>query len=306
MTVLIIMVSPDKSDTSDYSKAMRLSPSSLISLLLFLAVLGVWGETLCDENSPSSQNYKIVVGTSAIYSAVREFVDGTSISGIVIPPDLCPGHFDLKPSDFEKFSHSDLIILHEWQKNLPAIKSLIQGANPPPENLLWIALEGSWMVPDNYLRGLKAIGESLVKKKIIDTKTFEKTLEKRTTEISKFSQEVKSKIKSVEPQNINVVSSTFQKEFLIWLGFNVVAEYPRAEELTIRIWGELLNIGKNKNVKLVVENLQSGEIQTVKTLAKELGAKSVILSNFPLISTHDESWEDSVLHNVDNIINSLK
>lgn len=274
-------------------------------LLLLLAVAGFGGGIYAGD-SPSTQNYQIVTGTSAIYSAVKEFVDESHITGIVVPPNLCPGHFDLKPSDIEKFAKGNLIILHEWQRDLPAIKSLLKATSQHSDKrILWIPLQGSWMVPENYLKGLKTIGEMLVKENIISNDLYRNTLEKREKEILEFSNKAKEKLKSLEVGKINVISSNFQSQFLKWLGFNVIAEYPRAEEITIKLWGELLKLGQEKNVRLVVENLQSGEIQTVKSLAREIDAKSVVLSNFPLAYPEERSWEDSVLHNIEIIINAL-
>ncbi|MCX8063864.1 MAG: zinc ABC transporter substrate-binding protein [Candidatus Hydrogenedentes bacterium] len=276
-----------------------------IYLLLFLAVLGLGGRVFC-ENSPAIPNYKVAVGSSSIYSAVKEFVDAKHITDIIIPPDLCPGHFDLKPGDVEKFLESDLIILHNWQKDLPAIKSLLRVANPNSEKLAWVPIQGSWMLPQNYVKGLEAISKLLMEKKIISKETGEEILERRKREILRFSEDIKNKISALKPENIYVISSSFQSEFLRWLGFNVVGEYSRAEEITLKTWGDLLKTGKEKDVKLIVENLQSGELQTVKALANDLNAKSVVLSNFPMAETEDKSWEDSVLRNVNIIINALR
>jgi zinc transport system substrate-binding protein len=49
----------------------------------------------------------IVVGTSAIHSAIKDLTGKDTDLAIVVPPDLCPGHFDLKPGDMKNFLMPD-------------------------------------------------------------------------------------------------------------------------------------------------------------------------------------------------------
>ncbi len=273
-------------------------------LLIVLAVLCLmWGGVI----SPHIQAEEpIVVGTSAIHSAIKDLTGKDTELATVVPPNLCPGHFDLKPGDIEKFINAKLIILHNWQKELPAIKSLIRGTNPPPEKVVYIDVEGNWFVPKNYIAGLEKIGGILVKSGLLSEEDYKTKLEQRKKEINDFEQKVLSDIRNIQPENIPVIVSIFQKDFLSWLGFKVVNTFPRAEEISLALWGELLNKGKQENVKIVVENLQSGEIELVKRLASELNAKSVILSGFPYACSTCNSWETSVQNNINMLINAIK
>ncbi len=248
----------------------------------------------------------IVVGTSAIQSAVKDLCGTQTELAVVVPPDLCPGHFDLKPGDVEKFINAKLIILHTWQKDLPAIKSLLRGTNPPGEKVVYIQLEGGWLVPKNYIVGLEKVGEALVKSGLLTEEDYKKQLEKRKTEISHFEQQVLTNIHKSHPETITVISSIFQSDFVSWLGFKVVATFPRAEEVNLSLWGELLNKGKIEKIKIVIENLQSGEIELVKRLASELQAQSVVLSGFPYTCPTCNSWEASVQNNIDILLKTIK
>lgn len=274
-------------------------------LLIVLAVLCyMWGGPLSPHIYAEGP---IVVGTSAIHSVVKDLTgkDNTELA-IVVPPDLCPGHFDLKPGDVEKFINAQLIILHAWQKDLPAIKSLLRGTNPPTEKVVYIQVEGNWLVPKNYIVGLEKIGMILVKSGLLNEENYQKQMDKRKKEISDFEQRILNNIKIIQPQNIPVVSSIFQSDFINWLGFKTVATFPRAEEINLSLWGELLKKGKTENVKIVIENKQSGEVELVKRLAAELNAQSVILSGFPYTCPTCNSWEESVQNNINILLKAVK
>jgi len=247
----------------------------------------------------------IVVGTSAIHSAIKDLTGKDTDLAIVVPPDLCPGHFDLKPGDMEKFLNARLIILHTWQKELPSIKSLIRGTNPPKEKVAYIQVEGNWLVPQNYMRGLEEIGKTLITAGLLTEEDYKKQFEKRKNEILAFEQETIQKVKKCNPENIYLISSTFQSDFVNWLGFKVIATFPRTEEFNLSSWGELLDKSKKEHVNIVVENLQSDEIEIVKKLSSELNAKPVVLSGFPYACPTCNSWEASVENNITILLNAI-
>ncbi len=275
-----------------------------LRLLIVLAVLCyMWGGFLSPHIYAEEP---IVVGTSAIHSAVKDLTGQETELAVVVPPDLCPGHFDLKPGDIEKFIHAKLIILHTWQKDLPAIKSLLRGTNPPDEKVMYIQLEGNWLVPKNYIIGLEKVGEILIKAGLISEDDCKKQITKRKKEISSFEQQILNNLKNVQPENISVITSIFQSDFVNWLGFRNIATFPRAEEITLSLWGELLNKGKTNKVKIVIENLQSGEVDLVKRLSTELNSQSVVLSGFPYTCPTCNSWEASVQNNIDILLKAIK
>ncbi|HOV32135.1 MAG TPA: zinc ABC transporter substrate-binding protein [Candidatus Hydrogenedens sp.] len=247
----------------------------------------------------------IVVGTSAIHSAIKNLTGKDTELAIVVPPDLCPGHFDLKPGDIEKFLNAKLIILHTWQKELPSIKSLIRGTNPPKEKVAYIQVEGNWFVPQNYIRGLEEIGKVLITAGLLTEEDYKKQFERRKNEILAFEQQTIQKVKKYNPEDIHLISSTFQSDFVNWLGFKVVATFPRTDEFNLSSWGELLNKGKKEHVNIVVENLQNDEIEIVKKLSSELNAEPVILSSFPYTCPTCNSWEISVENNITTLLNAI-
>lgn len=273
---------------------------------IFLIVLVLLVNICCVfEISHLYADEPIVVGTSAIHSAVKDLTGKDAELAIVVPPNLCPGHFDLKPSDIEKFLNAKLIILHIWQKELPSVKSLIRGTNPPREKVAYIQAEGNWFVPQNYIRGMEEIGKVLISAELLTEEDYKKQFEKRKNEILAFEQETIQKVKKYNPENIQLISSALQSDFVDWLGFKVVATFPRTEEFNLSSWGKLLDKGKKEHVNIVVENLQSDEIEIVKKLSFELNAEPVILSSFPYTCPACNSWETSVENNITILLNAI-
>jgi zinc transport system substrate-binding protein len=81
--------------------------------------------------SCSSPSVAVMTGSSQIASAVRDIAGDKLEVTTVVPPGMCPGHYDVKPSDIEALANSDLFIIHNWQQKMANITGLIEAANNP-------------------------------------------------------------------------------------------------------------------------------------------------------------------------------
>jgi len=90
-----------------------------------------------------------------------------------------------------------------------------------------------------------------------------------------------------------------------WAGFDVVATYGRPEDLSVIDLERLVNQGNQAGVALVIDNLQSGGTTSSETMAQDIGAIQVTISNFPGGFEGTETWERAVDKNVDLILEAL-
>jgi zinc transport system substrate-binding protein len=67
---------------------------------------------------------------------------------------------------------------------------------------------------------------------------------------------------------------------------------------------DLVDKGKEKNVMLIIDNLQSGA-DAGKGIAEELGCKRVILTNFPGGFDNTETWEKAIDYNIKLILEAI-
>jgi hypothetical protein len=84
-----------------------------------------------------------------------------------------------------------------------------------------------------------------------------------------------------------------------------VATYGRPEDLSVAEVEKLINQAKQAGVALVIDNLQSGGTATSETMAQDIGAIQVTISNFPGGFEGTESWEKAIDKNVDLLLEAL-
>jgi hypothetical protein len=78
----------------------------------------------------------------------------------------------------------------------------------------------------------------------------------------------------------HVVAALFQADLLAWLGLQVVATFPPAEDPSPAIFQRAIKSGRDGAAMLLVGNLQNGT-RLPEALANALGVPCVMLSNFP-------------------------
>jgi zinc transport system substrate-binding protein len=96
-----------------------------------------------------------------------------------------------------------------------------------------------------------------------------------------------------------------QEGFVKWAGFDVVATYGRPEDLSPAQMDELVTEAKDADVALVIDNLQSSAAATGATMAQDIGAVEVTISNFPGGFDNTETWEKAIDKNVDLLLAAL-
>ena len=89
--------------------------------LLIAALVGVvvMVLVLAQQTHPSAD---IVAGSSLITDIIQDISDGKLKAYTVISPGMCPGNYDVKPSDVETLTNSRVLIIHNWQQNMKTKK----------------------------------------------------------------------------------------------------------------------------------------------------------------------------------------
>ena len=83
----------------------------LLTVLATLFLLALLAPLSCTHSSAD-----IVVGSSLIADIAQDMVDGKLEVHNLIPPGMCPGHYDVKPSDVEILADSKALIIQTGSK----------------------------------------------------------------------------------------------------------------------------------------------------------------------------------------------
>jgi zinc transport system substrate-binding protein len=236
----------------------------------------------------SSSGRTRVVASTTLISTIVQTIGGERFAVTTIAPaGLCPGHFDLKPSDVAAANNARLVLNHGWEAWYPSLEKAIV---PPGPRKVTLATQGNWMIPELQKQAAVEIAALLAEIDTARADTYRLAVTRYETEVDSAAAAARALLAGKELPA--VIAAEQQTPSLKWLGFRVVANYGRAEDFTAQELTRLARVASDSGVKLVVDNLQSGP-DTGKPLADGLGAKHVTLTNFPLRGSYRQALLDN-------------
>lgn len=276
---------------------MRFSETAARSLAAFILATLV----LC-VSAAGADKLNVVASTTLLQSAVTD-IGGRHVNvSVLIAPGSCPGHYDVCPQDIRKLSSSKLALTHGYEAFIDKLVDSM-GRNRP--KLVKVRIAGNWMTPNVYIRGARQVADALCAVDPKHSADYRSSLSKLEARAKKLSVEMSKNLKAKAVSRVAVLCSDQQKPFVEWMGFKVAGAYARAEEFTPAELHTLTAIGRRQNVRLVIDNLQSGPTAG-KELAKDIGAVHVTLSNFPGGFAGTDTWSACLADNVRRVLKGLK
>ena len=279
-------------------KRMKKLPSLLVFFAMFL-LLGILPINGC--TTPENPDLIVMTSTSLAEYIVRQ-VGGDKVEVInLVPPTQHPGNFDVKPGDIEKLASARLLLLHGWPGEGYADK-LVASANNPNLTVAKVNVDGNWMIPSVQLAATDKIASILSELDAKNASYYTASAAAYQQRIQAEEEKMKAKLSEASVPQINAIASVRQTDFLEWAGVNVTATFGAVNTLTPQIIQQLVDVGKQTHVTLIVNNLQDGP-NAGKGIAEELQAKNINLSNFPGGYPDTETWEKAINYNVELLVN---
>ena len=213
----------------------------------------------------------------------------------ILPPGQCPGHYDVKLTDIEKMKKAILIVSFRGM-------SFMGKAGPDDGRRLVVDPEGrNWMAPGSYVQGLEILAARLSERFPEDRAEIARRKEQAIRLAKHGAETLVRKVTGAGLLGKPVIASSMQKEPLQWMGFQVVAEYGMQESMSARDVVRLVEIGRQRGVILIVDNLQSGP-DAGKGIAETLRASHVVLTNFP----SERGYLATLQENVDALLSAVR
>jgi len=272
------------------------SPLAIIAVLLLATLLAL---------SCAHPPVDMVAGSSLIAGIAQDIAYGKLEVHNLIPPGMCPGHYDVKPSDVELLANSKALFIHNWQQDKANITGLIEAADNPGLIIKVIAVEGNWMAPPVQAEAVDKIAQALGDIDPENSAYYQQKAGEREQAILANGKEIQSRLKEAKVSGVKVICADEQAGFVEWAGFAVVATYGRPEELSIAEVEQLIIQAREAGVALVIDNLQSGGTENSETMAQDIGAAQVTISNFPGGFEGTETWERAMDKDVDLLLEVL-
>jgi len=250
----------------------------------------------------TSAPIRVVTGSSLITDIVQNIAGNRVEPRTLIPPGVCPGHYDIKPSDIEALSKSRALLIHTYQQNFKNITQLVEAANNPNLIVKVINVEGNWMVPQVHAEAVLKIAQALGELDPENSESYQLRAEQRRGAILAKGEEVARELSQARVSDIKVICADMQAGFVKWAGFQIVATYGRPEDLSVADIEKLISQAREAGVALVIDNLQSGATATSEAMAQDIGAIQVTISNFPGGFENTETWEKALDRNVELLL----
>lgn len=249
---------------------------------------------------------EIVAGTSLIADIVGDLTDAAVAAHTLLPSTSCPSQFDLKAADIRLLQQARLVLLHAWQLELANIRRVVEAAQVPETRRRVVDVSGNWMLPDTQQTAARTLATLLIAHDPGQQSAIEARLATRQAAVSAAAERARHRLDAAMPAAPVVLSNVMQAPFAEWMGFTVVESFGRPEDWSVAQAERLVRLGREQGVVIVIDNLQSGGLRMSETLARDIGAAHVILSNFPGGFPDTPDWESAFNENIERLLSVLK
>jgi len=247
----------------------------------------------------------VMAGSSFIGNIIQDVAGGELETRTIIPPGVCPGHYDTKPSDIEALANSRALFIHDYQQYYQNINGAIAAADNPDLIIRVLNVTGNWMVPQVQAEAVVEITEALGE---IDPENvayyYNKAVERVQAVLTK-GEEVEDTLSDAGLGNVIVICAEMQAGFISWAGFNITATFGRPEDLTPAQIADLIDTAQETGAALIIDNLQSSSTTLGASMEQDIEAIPVTISNFPGGLENTETWEKAIDKNVDLLLEAL-
>lgn len=221
---------------------------------------------------------EIVVSNSYLYAVVRDLCGDETAIFCVVPPGMCPGHFDIRPSDVRRLYAGRVLLAFDFQQAIGGILPQ-DGSGPafhtitPPEGMC---------IPASYLEMAQQTAEILIAEYPDRAAHFRDRLEAIGSRIAALEQECADTMQQLGLIDAPVLTSRHQAAFAEWLGMTVVATFTGRDAETAANINAALRQSDGSGVRWIIANRQEGT-QLAEAMADRLGAPAAVFSNFPAV-----------------------
>lgn len=251
---------------------------AIISLLI-ISILALNGCAKSTSTADEAEYALKIAATSSQLTSLVSVVGGDKIQvkGPVIPPTVCPGHYDIKPEAVADFRDCDGIVAHTFE---PFVDKVVSNIDNPDLKVVKIEVIGAWMAPEKQKEAVNKVLAEVKKLDPDNSAYYEKNTADYINKIDQVSLEMQQLFKEHETSKGKVICQQYQQGLMEWMGFEVIGTYERPDSLTPEKIKELIDTGNADNAALVVDQLQVGP-EAGKEIAESIGAENITVSFYP-------------------------
>lgn len=249
------------------------------------------------SRSPDAAEPAIAVTNGLLAAAVRDLLGSDQPVLTLAEPGMCPGHFDVRPSQVRQLRACRLVLRFDFQG---AIDRQVGDGGP---RIVEIKPDAGLCVPATYLSICRQTADALVAIGLLSAGDRESRLREIGAQVDALARDVRAQIDAAGLRGRPVVASDHQAAFCKFLGLDVVGTLSTADRMTIADISRTLNDGTPATI--VVANLPEGT-DLADAIASRLGARLAVFGNFPEPGPSGERFDALVRENVRRLIKAAQ
>jgi len=233
----------------------------------------------CQDDSSSERVSHADIATSTTYLelAAGEFVRDVSRIIRLVPPGMCPAHFDIRPSQVQRLRGCKILIRFDFEKSLD---KKVAGVIGTGLKVAEVRIRGGLCQPESYLSACTQIGWALFSAEIITQDIYNYVIKSVSARMKRLNDWISNKVESAGLTGRAVVASVHQAEFCKSMGLKVVATFSNSDTAGTAEISAVVESARRAGVKLVIANRPEGR-RLADKIASMINAKVVVFDNFP-------------------------
>jgi zinc/manganese transport system substrate-binding protein len=255
-----------------------------LSLLLPLLILPPGCE-------PEGEPARLAVTNSYLESAAREFLGAETPMLRLAGPGMCPGHFDMRPSQARALADCEVLLRFDFQASLENKLSRAEALRVVP-----VTVDAGLASPAGYGQACAQIAAEL------DLSSAR--LAEVQSRLAALEAQAGARLDEAGVRGATVVCSVHQAAACRQLGLGVVAEFAAADRTTPQQIDAVLRTGRARGVRCVIANRPEG-VELADAIAARLGVPVVVFHNFPDTVGDESGFDRMYLANLDRLIAAI-
>lgn len=251
---------------------MKAASQHTLSLVLLLALV-----VSCRPAGRREGTAEIAVTNSYLACVVRDLCPQGVEVLCLAPPGMCPGHFDIAPTQVRQLRHCRLLLLFDFQGQTEQKLASLQKRGLKTQ---LVSAPAGLCIPDAYLATCEQVCRMLSEVYPQRAAEFRGRLPVVKDRIVALSAELRASVTGLGLTGAKVLASSHQAGFAAWLGLEPVDTFIGSDLETIASIDRCLKKAAGQEIRFIIANRQEGTA-LAEALADRLHAKAVVFSNFP-------------------------
>jgi len=247
----------------------------------------------CKNTGSDPIQPEIAVTNSYLHCVVKDLCPDVEVLCLA-PPGMCPGHFDILPSQVAQLSKCRMLLLFDFQKSIADSLSRMK------ENSLKIHLvkaSSGLCVPETYVAICTEVCNILCSRYPEKAGQYRQRLGLIERRLERLAAELAADVKQAGASSVKAIASEHQVQFACWLGLETVATFVGSDIETVSNINDCLKKAQGQDVRFVIANKQEGTA-LAEALASRLRARAIVFSNFPVFDGHGNGFDPLLRENV--------